>query len=238
MRCTPAAATASAHHPTDRGVTAKTGLGGGAGMGPAIVRGHDLDVLVPTPAIAILVLDARIGKVHVTVVVRQLVLPRPTRDLFRLPIWPPVAVLLATVALVEKTLVVTLQLVVENDAADPTAFAAEPFRCELVGTIDVRVVGQLARLPEASVERLVRFVRALGTFVAIGFEEVPAALGQDDGSVLRAERTVANQPLVLQMANATARIAGLVAQVVEITLDTTRNAPMVPSMRLSAPSIS
>lgn len=91
MRCPPAAATASAHHPTDHGVTPKPGLGGGAGMGPAIVRGHDLDVLVPPPPIAIVVLDARIGRVHMTVVVRQFVLPRPPRDLLRLAIGPPVA---------------------------------------------------------------------------------------------------------------------------------------------------
>jgi hypothetical protein len=99
MRCTPAAAAASAHHPRDHGVTPKPGLRNGAGMGAAIVRGHDLDVLVPTPAIATLVLDAGIGKVHVTVVVPQLVLPRPPRDLFRFPIRPPAAVRLATVAL-------------------------------------------------------------------------------------------------------------------------------------------
>ena len=105
-------------------------------MGAAVVRGHDLDVLVPTPAIAIFVLDARIGKVHMPVVVRQFVLPRPSRDLLRLAIGPAVAVLLATVALVEKTLVVALQLVVENDAADPTAFAAEPLLRALVGAID------------------------------------------------------------------------------------------------------
>jgi len=61
-------------------------------MGAAVVRGHNLDVLVPTPAIPILVLDAGIGKVHVTVLVRQLVLPRPSRDLLRFAIGPPVAV--------------------------------------------------------------------------------------------------------------------------------------------------
>ena len=153
MRRAPAAATASAHHPSDHGVTPKPGLGGGAGMGAAVVRGHDLDVLVPTPAIAILVLDAGIGKVHVTVLVGQLVLPRPPRDLLRLAIGPAVAVLLATVALVEKTLVVALQLVVENDASDPTALPAEPLFCALVGAIDPGVVRQLARLPEAGVER-------------------------------------------------------------------------------------
>ena len=97
-----------------------------------LVRGHDLDVLVPTPAIAIFVFDARIGKVHMTVGERQFVLPRPPRDLLRPAIGPAVAVLLATFPLVEKTLVVALQLVVENDAVDPTAFAAEPLLCVLV----------------------------------------------------------------------------------------------------------
>ena len=152
------------------------------------------------------------------VVVRQLVLPRPPRDLLRLAIRPAVAVLLATIALVQEPLIVALQLVVENDAPNPTALAAEALLCALVGAIDLGVVRQLARLPEAGVEGLAGFVAALGTFVAIGFEEVPAALGQDDGSVVRAERTAANQPLVLQMPNATARIAGLVAQVVEVAL--------------------
>jgi hypothetical protein len=79
-------------------------------------------------------------------------------------------------------------------------------------------VRQLARLPEAGVERLAAFVRALGTFVAIGFEEVSTMLRQDDGSVVRAERTAANQPLVLQMPKAAARTAGVVSQVVEIAL--------------------
>ena len=158
MRRAPAAATASADHPTDHGVTPEPGLGGGAGMGAAIVRGHDLDVLVPTPAIAVLVLDAGIGKVHVPVVVRQLVLPRPPCDLLRLAIRPAVAVLLAAIALVEETLIVALQLVVENDAPDPTALAAEPLLGALVGAIDLGVVRQLARLPEAGVERLAGFV--------------------------------------------------------------------------------
>ena len=123
------------------------------------------------------------------VVVRQLVLPRPPRDLFRLTIRPAVAVLLAAIALVEETLVVALQLVVEDDAPDPTALAAESLLCALVGAIDLGVVRQLARLPEARVEGLAGFVGALVTLVAIGFEEVPAALGQDDGAVVRAERT-------------------------------------------------
>ena len=101
-------------------------------MGAAIVRGHNLDIFVPTPAIAVLVLDADIGEVHVPVVVRQLVLPRPPRDLLRLAIRPAVAVLLAAIALVEESLIVTLELVVEDDAPNPTALTAEALLSTLV----------------------------------------------------------------------------------------------------------
>src|SRR5687768_16240545 len=104
MRRPPAATTASADHPTDDGITSEPGLGGGSGMGTAIVRGHDLDVLVPTPAVAVLVLDTGVRELHVSVVVRQLVLPRPPRYLFRLAIRPTVTVFLAAIALVQNSL--------------------------------------------------------------------------------------------------------------------------------------
>ena len=129
-----------------------------AGMGAAIVGGHDLDVLVTRPAVAVLVLDTRIGEVHVSVVVRQVVLSRPPRDLLGLAIRPTVAVLLAAIALVQEPLVVALELVVEDDAPNPTALAAEALLGALIGAIDLRVVRQLARLPEAGVEGLAGFV--------------------------------------------------------------------------------
>ncbi len=94
MRGTPAAATASADHSGDNGITPEARLGGGPGMGAAIVRRHDLDILAPRPDIAVLVLDPGVWKVHMPVVVRQLVLPRPPRDLFGLAIRPTVAVFL------------------------------------------------------------------------------------------------------------------------------------------------
>ena len=94
------------------------------------------------------------GKVHVPVVVRQLVLPRPPRDLFGLSIRPAVAVLLAAIALVQEPLIVALQLVVEDDAPNPPALVPEALLGALVGAIDLGVVRQLARLPEAGVEGL------------------------------------------------------------------------------------
>ena len=77
---------------------------------------------------------------------------------------------------------------------------------------------QLTGLPDASIEGLAGFVVAVRALVPVCLEKVSAALRQDDDSVVCAERTAANQPLVLQVPNTTARIARLVAQVVEVAL--------------------
>ena len=104
--------------------------------------------------VAVLVLDPGVRKPDVPIVVRQLVLARPPRDLLGLAIRPAVAVLLAAIALVQEALIVALQLVVEDDAPNPAALAAEALLGALVGAIDLGVVRQLARLPEAGVEGL------------------------------------------------------------------------------------
>jgi hypothetical protein len=76
----------------------------------------------------------------VTIVVRQIVFTRPARNFFGLAVRPAIAVLLAAIALVQESLIVALQLVVEDDASNPTAIAAEPLLGALVGAIDVGIV--------------------------------------------------------------------------------------------------
>jgi hypothetical protein len=163
------------------------------------VAGHDLEILMPRAAISVLVLDPRVWKPDVPIVVRQLVFTRPTRNLFRLTVRPAVAVLLAAIALVEESLIVALQLVVEDDAPNPTALAAETLLGALVGAIDLGVVRQLARLSDAGVEGLAGLVGAVVTLVAVGLEQVTPAVRQRDGAIVRAERRRANQPFVLEM---------------------------------------
>ena len=87
--------------------------------------GDNLDVLMPRAAVPVFILDTGVRKPDVTIVVRQLVLTRPSRDLRGLAIRPPVALLLASIALVQKALIVALELVVEDDAPNATALAAE-----------------------------------------------------------------------------------------------------------------
>ena len=105
----------------------------------------DLDVERSEVAVAVLVLDARVGKLDVAVVVRELVLDGPTMDLFRRSIGPSVALGLAAIALLQELLILALQLIVENDAADEGTVFAEALGILEIGSIDLRVVRQLAR---------------------------------------------------------------------------------------------
>jgi hypothetical protein len=62
--------------------------------------GDNLDVLMPRAAVPVFVLDTGVRKPDVPIVVRQLVFPRPPRDLFGFAIRPAVAVLLPSIAFV------------------------------------------------------------------------------------------------------------------------------------------
>ena len=153
-------------------------------MSPAIVTGYDLEILMPRAPISVLVLDPRIREPDVPIVVRQLVLPRPACDLFRLTVRPPVAVLLAPIALVEEPLIVALELVVEDDALNLAALAAEALFGALIGAVDLRVVRELAGLPDAGVEALAELVGALVSLVTVRLEQLTSAICQRDGAII------------------------------------------------------
>ncbi len=95
--------------------------------------------------VAVLVFDAGVGKLDVSVVVRELVVNGPTMDLLRRSIGPSVALGLAAIALLQELLVLALQLIVENDAADEGTVFAEALRILEIGSIDLRIVHHLAR---------------------------------------------------------------------------------------------
>jgi hypothetical protein len=152
------------------------------------------------------------------IVVRQLVFPCPPRDLIRLPVRPSIAILPTSIAFVKETLIVALQLVVQDNAVHSSALLAKAILGTEVRAIDLRVVRQLARLSETGVERLAWLVVATALFVAVGFEKVSAALRQDDRSVVRAKRAPPDEPFVLQMPHVSTRADGLITWVVKIAL--------------------
>src|SRR5690348_813502 len=177
-----AAATAATNRASDRAVATEPGLGRGTRVSAAVVGGDDLDALMARETIPVLVLDTDVGETDVPVVVGEIVFARPASDLLGAPSWPAITVPSTAIALLEEPLVVALQLVVEDHATDAPALVPQALLGPSVGTIDVDVVRQLSRLPEAGVEGLARLVGALRAFVSVGFKEIPAALGQDNGS--------------------------------------------------------
>src|SRR4051812_26859949 len=124
------------------------------------MAGDDLDIFLPRTSVAVFVLDASVGKVHLVVVVGQLVLTRPPSDLLWPPIRSSVTVLAAAISLLKEPLIVSLELVIENHTVDLATLVADAFLGALVSAIDVGVVGQLARLLDAGIEGLTGLVAA------------------------------------------------------------------------------
>jgi hypothetical protein len=88
-------------------VDLEAGLDAAGGVSAAVVRREQLDVLVAFAPID-LVLDAVVGKVHLAVEERQVVLSRPVADLVLVAVGPAVAVGAIAVGLLQKLLVFAL----------------------------------------------------------------------------------------------------------------------------------
>jgi hypothetical protein len=104
-------------------------------MTASVVQRLDFDVERPRTPVAVLVLDAHIGKLDVAVLLRKLVLNGPAMDLLGRSIGPPVAVRLAAIPLLQKLLVLALQLVIEQHAADQRVVLAEALGLVEIGPI-------------------------------------------------------------------------------------------------------
>ena len=113
-------------------------------MSAAIVRRDDLDVLSAPPAVGLLILDARVRKMHLLIEVRQVVFTRPFANLVWRSIGASVAVIVVFVALVQPALILSLELVIQHDVIHTRAALQEPRLCLFVGAIDLGVVLQLS----------------------------------------------------------------------------------------------
>jgi hypothetical protein len=173
------------------------------------------DVLVPVAPVEI-VLDAEVWKVDRLIEVRQVVIPRPLFYLAGVPIRSSVAVGASAIVLLQPLLILALELVVEDDAADVAALVAKPRLFAQVGTIELDVVRQLPRPAHAGVEPL--FAR-IGPIKTVGFQEVMAAFCQRHGTLAAVKGYKPGQALVAQMPKVRlTRIVRLVSRVAEIAL--------------------
>lgn len=114
-------------------------------MGATVVLRYHLDVLEPDVPVRILVLDANVGKMYLVVEVRQVVLTRPGGDLGLATVRSAVTVAIAAIALLEKALVVTLQLAIQLHPLDARTSIAQAPGSFQVAPIELRVVATLAR---------------------------------------------------------------------------------------------
>src|SRR5258705_1823971 len=101
-------------------VTAKSCARHAGGVGAAIVFGDHLDVFVMVASVQ-LVLDTEVGEVDRLIEVRQVVFAGPGFDFSGVSIRSPVAVWPPAIRLLQPLLVLALELVLENDAADVPA---------------------------------------------------------------------------------------------------------------------
>jgi hypothetical protein len=137
-------------------------------VGAAVVLGRDLDVLLAGPAALVLPLDPDVGKVHLLVEVRKVVRERPVLDLVRVPVGPAIAIR-TSVPLLQETLVVALQLVVEDDPAEASAAPGNALGGALVRSIDLDVVGLASLLADGAavlVQEVTAFLRESHNVVA------------------------------------------------------------------------
>jgi hypothetical protein len=158
----------------------------------AVVLREDLDILMAVAAFE-LVLDPEVREVHAVIEVREVVFTGPFFDLARVPIRTPVTVRPPAIVFLEKTLVLALEVVFEDDTADlRTLFAETLLRAE-VDAIKRRIVRQLTGPTDACMERLMTGIAAVAP---VGVEQVAATCRQGDGALASVERDGPNQTLV------------------------------------------
>ena len=138
--------------------------------------GRDLHVEVVVAAVRVAILDAEVREMDLVVEVREVVLVRPLADLISSAIGMAVVVVAVSVARVQPSLVLALELVVENDPPDVRPAFVKPFRLALVGAVDLHVVLTFPLASEAVVERLAGVVVS----IAMLLEDAPACLRQRD----------------------------------------------------------
>jgi hypothetical protein len=120
----------------------------------AVMDRDHLDIHMVPSAVGVFVLDARVRKMHLLVEVRQLVLASPLFDLVLVAVGVAVVVAAVTIVLVQPLLVITLDLVIQDDTIDACATLFQPLRFTFEGSIDLDVVFELPFAFNARLEGL------------------------------------------------------------------------------------
>jgi hypothetical protein len=125
------------------------------------MRGGDFDVFNRPASVALVVLDANVGELDVTVEERELVVAGPRPDLLWAAIGTSAAVTTASVRLLEKSLILPLQLFFQDDSPYSSPTSLESVHGLRIRAIHIHVVGELTRFRDTAVEALGRLALPL-----------------------------------------------------------------------------
>ena len=153
------------------------------------MRGDDLDVLDSATPIAVLVLDPHIRQLDVSVLVRQLVLLGPSSDCLLAAFRRLSALTTSPAFSMQEPLILALQILFEDYAADRLTPFRQAFGCLHVRAVEPGIVGQLTRLVDADVERL---AVTFGARPSRSFEDVSAAASKRHQRRPRAPHDIRN----------------------------------------------
>jgi hypothetical protein len=128
--------------------------------------------------------------------VRQVAFERPSLDLACIPIRSPIAVGAIAVVSLQPLLILPLEVVLQDDAADLRALLAESLRREQISAIERGVVRQLPRATHACVELLASLVVAVST---MALEQAASAIRKGHHPLASVERHASHQPLISQV---------------------------------------
>ena len=164
------------------------------GMTASVMLREHLDVLVTFAAID-LVLDAKVGEVDAIIEVRQFVVLRPSADLVLVAVRPPVTLGPVAVVVLEEVLVVSFEVLFEDDTADldGSVLLSETRVLFAIRGVQVSIVIEFARAIHARVERLGLTFVALS---AIGVEQVATLVRENDRLIVFVERNGPDQTFV------------------------------------------
>jgi hypothetical protein len=156
-------------------------------MGTAVVNGDDLDVQMIVVAIELVVLDTGIREMDVLVEIREFTFTGPICNLLGGSIGAAAGIVAVTIVLVQPPLILPFEFVVEHNALDAGVTLGEALRGTQIGSVNLRIVFDLARLHEACIELLRMLVLAR---ITVRAQQVAAAVGQHDDEI-----SVTRQPL-------------------------------------------
>jgi hypothetical protein len=180
------------------------------------VRRKHLDVLDVAAAVRPERLDLQVGKLDPSVGEREMVVLGPSVHLIAVSRGPPVAVGTATVRFLEEHLILAPKVLLENHALDVRTLLNDALRGPQIGSIELRVVNQLALAGGPAMERLPWLV----IWQSVRLQELPSPLREryKIGSGLPIDRcNMANQPFRAEVVKvAVPQVGSPVAMVPEI----------------------